>query len=343
MTDILTIAAVIGIPSAVMIVLLVRYFSIKLIYLNTRFNVIGNPNMSSTRLADALATGDRREAAKRLATRYFPIEDAAGIDEADSRMKQANRELLGEALEVVPKRVRPFYQVMMMSHEIDEVRDACATLEDGNEVTIDPVGRIDSTLAGKMSRSETAGELMSMYLAEIGEVVDEPRDADLDAAYLRAMARASGRLRGISGRPLRDILTARIDSELVLLAIRMHLHGTGDKLAELDIPEGDTVAPWMLTEIASDPSKGVGSLAGTDLDGISELKDPVEIERALHRTTFDMAERVYTRRFMSIGPLTRFLLFREFETANVRAVLMGAAAGMEWTAVERATITEEAA
>jgi len=343
MTDLLTMIAVIGIPVALMLAVIVRYFSIKLIYLNTRFNVIGNPNMSSTRLADALATGDRVEAAKRLSTRYFPIEDSAGIDDAESRMMIVNRELLEETLHVVPKRVRPFFDVMMMSHEIDRVRSACAALEDGADVMVETVGRIDAGIAEAMSRCSTTSEIISTYLETIGETVDGPADADLDAAYLRTMARAAGRLKGISGRPLRDILLARIDSELVLLALRMHLHDSADRLSELDIPEGDSVAPWMLADIAADPAKGVASLAGTDLDGISGLGDPVAIERALRRTTFDMAERVYTRRFMSIGPLTRFLLFREFETANVRAVLMGAAAGLEWPTVESATITEEAA
>jgi hypothetical protein len=344
MPDVLTIVVLAGIPIAVMIVLVMRYFSIDLVYLNTRFNVIGNPNMSSSRLADALATGDRKEAAKRLSTRYFPIEDSASVDDAESRMNEVNRQLLGEALEKVPRRIRPFYEALMMTHEVDEVRSSCAALKAGADVAVSAVGRIDARTADAISRCQSTSEIIALYLDVTGHAVpDEPGDEDLDAALLRTMEEAKNGLKGLMGRPLREIMRSRIDAELVLLALRMHLHGTPERLVEIDLPEGHSVSGWMLDEIARDPAKGVGSLANTDLDAISGMSDPAGIQRALTMMTFEMAGRVYSRRFMTIGPLTRFLLYREFETANARAVLMGAAAGMEWSAVEGATITEEGA
>lgn len=328
-------------PATVVAIIVSRIVSLDLIYLNTRFNVIGNPNMSSRRLSEALTAADLREAARRLHDRYFPVEDAASLKEADERVRAVNRRFLEETVERVPWRIRPFFTVLLMRHEVDEVRAACAAIEAGRTPEVRLVGRIDGDLAARIARAASAGEAMTTYLEAIGRPpAEDVADRDLDVALLHEMAGAASRLRGLLGRPLAGLMRTMLDAELVRLALRLHVHGTPGLLGELDLPEGYEVPAWLLADIAADPATGIRNLEGTALSEAAAETGPAEIEAALRRSIVRRADWVYAGRFMTVGPLTRFLLLREMEAVNVRAVLMAAASGMRWADVERMMATE---
>ena len=318
-----------------------RMLSVDLIYMNTRYNVIGNPFMSGRRLSEAMSAGRERDVAGHLDGKYFPVADAASPREAERNVRRVNRRFVEEAVERVPQGIRPFYEVLLMPYEMDEVRAACAAVREGRERAVERVGRIDAAAAERIARASTPDEAVAAYLSAIGRGGEGVSEHDLDTAMLREMADAARRLRGLHGRPLGRVLRTMLDAELVRLALRAGVHG-GNGMEGLDIPEGYEVARWVLDGIARDASSGLRSLAGTALSAASEATDPVLAEAALRRGIVAQVDAIYSRRFSSVGPLTRFLVLREFEAANVRAVLLGSAAGLSWDDIEPVVTTEAA-
>ncbi|MCI0497879.1 MAG: V-type ATPase subunit [Thermoplasmata archaeon] len=338
-----TVALLAAASSAVAALMASRMISMDLIFLNTRYNVIGNPNVSSRRLIEALAVGSAREAMRHLDGRYFPVGEADSPREAERNVRMVNRGFVAEAFERVPAGAKPFYAVLLMAHEVDEVRLACAAIRRGRRPEIAPIGRIDGTVATRIAMAATPGEAVGTYLEAIGRATaGEPTEADLENARVWGSSDALDALRGLHGRPLRRVLRTMLDADLVLLALRAGIHG-GASTRDLDLPEGYEVSTWMLGSICDDPAAGLRALEGTALAVAADAVDPVLAEAMLRRAVMEQLDTLYGSKFLSVGPLTRFLVLREFEAANVRAVILAAEAGMRWEDISQVVTTEAAA
>lgn len=123
-----------------------------------------------------------------------------------------------------------------------------------------------------------------------------------------------------------------------------------ETIEKMFIGEGREIRPWKYKELAEQESVSqiISKLEGTSF--YEELKNSIEeynkdksvqpLTLALDRTFLQIVKDISTDNYTTIGPTIRFIVSKEFETRNLKAVAKGVGEEFSKNTIDRNLVTE---
>ncbi len=138
-----------------------------------------------------------------------------------------------------------------------------------------------------------------------------------------------------------SFLTAEIDFRNLRNALRLARSGTDLDPAEYYIDGGKLFDAERIRGLAADRDQLVaavrestyGDELAAALDSLEAADDPIEFERAVEAALLEYADRLSNRHPLSVCPVLSYVLAKEREVDNVRAIARGREAGLDPEAI----------
>jgi V/A-type H+-transporting ATPase subunit C len=210
------------------------------------------------------------------------------------------------------------------------VKTVIRGLYSGAELSEIEVESLDDTIFG-----DSLAEAFEVYEAE-GVLI--PLENAVDRAFYGTL------LDGLPSNPERDsatglyvqFLQAEVDFRNLRNALRLARSGADVDPAEYYIAGGKLFDEQSLAQLTANMDGLVAAVRestyGDDLDSaLSELEDAgtlVEFERALDAALLEYADTLSTRYPLSVCPVLSYILAKEREVDNIRAIARGREAGL---------------
>ena len=217
-------------------------------------------------------------------------------------------------------------------------------------------GEFDDRLVDRLLDAESIEAVVEILentifgdpLADAYEDYDEsgvlvPLENAVDRAYYRLL------LSGLPNEPNRatelyiEFLTAEIDFRNVRNALRLSRSGADIDPGEYFIPGGRLFDPDEIRTLVNNTDQLVervrASTYGDDLsDALDELETAdslIDFERALEVALLEYSDQLSTRYPLSVCPVLAFVLAKQREVDNIRAIARGREAGLSEEEIER--------
>jgi V/A-type H+-transporting ATPase subunit C len=221
-----------------------------------------------------------------------------------------------------------------------EIEDDLIRAGEFDEARLDALLGVESIEAVVESLSDT---IFGDALADAFEVYEAedvlvPLENAVDRAFYRTL------LDGLPSNPERDsatglyiqFLQAEVDFRNLRNALRLARSGAEVDPGEYYIPGGKLFDEQSLTQLAGNTDGIVSAVRestyGDDLDdALSKLSDAenlIEFERALDEALLSYADTLSSRYPLSVCPVLSYILAKEGEVDNVRAIARGREAGL---------------
>jgi V/A-type H+-transporting ATPase subunit C len=348
------------IAAAVMItvILLMSYFNIlvaiaSFAYPNARIRAMGNPFVSKRRLTELMELSGIGEAAQEISKEGYglpPNIEKTGLDEAERALELAQINYVKKVMASNPLSIKPLLEAFLVKYDAAQVKKALRAKKNGipNEELknkLIPVKEITPEIIDNILEASTIDEICNAVrslkfgdtLVRVsGEYKDDivALDLALDQFFFQELRLAITRV----DTPVRETVTIYVgklaDITNLKHIIRSKQQGLDVATTERFLVEGGRVlASWKLRsmiEIKS-VSELTAELEGTPyvetmrdaLQKYSETKSLYELEHAFDQLMLQISMEIQSNALISAGPTVKFMVAKEFEIRNLKAVLRG--------------------
>ncbi|MFC6837187.1 V-type ATP synthase subunit C [Halomarina ordinaria] len=170
-----------------------------------------------------------------------------------------------------------------------------------------------------------------------------PLENAVDRAYYRSLLTGLPSQTNRATRLYIEFLEAEIDFRNMRNALRLARSGADIAPAEYFIPGGRLFKQEELNQLVSNPDQLVerirDSTYGKDLDDALDRLDAagslIEFERALERALLEYSSTMSSRYPLSVCPVLAYILAKEREVDNIRAIARGTEAGLSNEEIEQ--------
>ncbi|UCG70457.1 MAG: V-type ATPase subunit [Thermoplasmata archaeon] len=349
---------IIGAAVLITIILLMSYFNVLVTiasfsYPNARLKAMGNPFIKKRRLTELMEMTSVGEAAQEILKEGYKLPqniEKAGLDEAERELELAQVEFLKKVLASDPQSMRPFLEAFMIKYDAAQIKKALRARKNGmsNEELkqkLIPVKEIDEAAIESILETNTVDEVANAVRStRFGDILIKTAseykgdlvamDLALDQFYSKELHLAITRV----DTPVRETVTLFVgkyaDITNIKHIIRSKQQGLDLALTERFLIEGGrSLAPWKLRQMIE--AKGVSEIV-TELEGTpyieimkeamqnySETKSMYAFEATFDRMLLQFASEISSSAFITAGPTIRFLVAKEFEIRNLKALLRG--------------------
>ncbi len=284
-------------------------------------------------------------------------------DDPDSFEDVLERALVQDMIDVrhtVPDPLRPFvdawllrYDVKMLKRVLKGIRSGL-TKEELNRAVF-PVNVVDEEMLEELVNSRDMHEVFNVIKeTPFGELfagadpeenffmIDQKLDIyafkKLKGTVLRAETEDQSAVKIFVGK-YTDILNIKT----ILRGLNAGINGK--ELQEALLPVGRELPTWKLEKMCESGSmdESLVELEGTsyaDLRKIGGGKDLYDMEKFLDTTLLNMTSNMMTQYILSVGPTMRFLMGKEFEIRNIKAIVRGIAEGLDTASIKEMMILE---
>jgi V/A-type H+-transporting ATPase subunit C len=358
------------------IILLMSYFNVLLTiasfsYPNARLKAMGNPYIRKRRLMELIETSGVGEAALEISKEGYNIPqniEKMGMEEAERGLELAHIEALKKVLASDPQSLRPFLEAYLIKYDALQIKKALRARQKGisNEELkkkLIPVKEVDEKLIDEILDTSSVDDVCSAVKStKFGELLiktSSEHKGDIVVLDLALDKFYSGELRKSITRvdtSVRETVTLFVGKHADITNLK---HLIRSKQQDLDpqttekylVEGGRNLAPWKLKQMIE--VKGLSELV-TELEGTpyldvvkeamqrySETKSIYSLEVALDGLLLETASQISSSALIGAGPTMKFLVAKEFEVRNLKAVLRGLYEGMPSESIMPLMIMEE--
>ena len=367
---------IIGGAVLITIILLMSYFNVLITiasfsFPNARLKAMGNPYVRKRKLTELMELSGAGEAAMEITKEGYNLPqniEKVGTEEAERKLDIAQIEFLKKVLDSDPISIRPFLEAYLIKYDAMQVKKALRGRQKGisNEELkskLIPVKEISESVIDDILDAST-----------VDDVCNAVKSTKFGDSLIKAAAENKGKLVVLDltldkffSSELRKTIT-RVDtsvSETVTLFVGKHAditnikHIIRSKVQGLDVATtesllvdgGRLLAPWKLKQMIE--VKGLQELV-TELEGTayldtvreamqdySETKSIYSLEVALDRLLLHTASEIASSAMIAAGPTIKFIVAKEFEVRNLKAVLRGMYEGLSSDQIMPMLIMEE--
>jgi len=349
---------IIGAAVLITIILLMSYFNILVTiasfsYPNARLRAMGNPFVRKEKLSELMEMLSAGEAAVEISKEGYklpPNIEKVGIDEAERELELAHIAFLKKVLNSDPQSIRPFLEAFLIKYDAAQIKKAIRARKNGmsNEKLkkrLIPVKEIDEEMIDNILDANTVDEvynavrntkfgdtLIKTSSEHKGDIV--ALDLALDQFFSKELRLAITRV----DTPVRETVTLFVgkyaDITNIKHIIRSKQQGLDTALTERFLVDGGrNLAPWKLRSMIE--LKGVQEMV-TELEGtpyletmreamveFTETKSIFALEAAFDKLLLQIAQEISSSALIAAGPTIKFIVAKEFEIRNLKAVLRG--------------------
>jgi V/A-type H+-transporting ATPase subunit C len=359
LNDTITLAiVVIGAAVLITIILLMSYFNILVTiasfsYPNARLRAMGNPYVKKQKLMELMEMSSIGEVSIEISKEGYhlpPNIEKIGMDEVERQLELAQLEFLKKVLASDPQSIRPFLEAFLIKYDAAQVKKALRAKKNGisNEELrkkLIPVKEIDEKIIESLLDANTIDEVCNaIRTTKFGDALIKAAsehkddivalDLVLDGFFSKELRLAITRV----DTPVRETVTLFVgkhaDITNIKHIIRSKQQGLDVALTERFLIEGGrNLASWKLRSMIE--AKGIQEIV-TELEGspyiekmreaiidYTETKSLYAIEAALDKLLLQEAQEISSSALIAAGPTIKFIVAKEFEIRNLKAVLRG--------------------
>ncbi len=368
---------IIGASVLITIILLMSYFNILVTiasfsYPNARLRAMGNPYIKKRRLTELLEISGAQEAAQEIIKEGYklpPNIEKIGLAEAERQLELAQVEFLKKVLASDPQSVRPFLEAVLLKYDAMQIKRALRGKKNGishEELRkkLIPVKEVNQEIIDNILEANSVEEVIgAVKPTKFGDTLIKTQgeykndivalDLSLDQLYSKEMHLSITRV----DTPVRETITAYVgrlaDITNIKHIIRSKEQGLDVATTERFLMEGGrNLAPWKLKQMIE--TKSISDLV-TELEDTPYLeimreaiqeynttKSIYSLELAFDRLLLKTVSGISSSALIAAGPTIKFIVAKEFEIRNLKAVLRGLYEGFPPEKIMSLLIMEEA-
>lgn len=273
--------------------------------------------------------------------------------------------------ESAPESIRPFFSAFRTLYEIEQLKTAfrcrrAGLPADDVRARMIPVGMITPPLIEGCAHAESIDEIVqhlqeSVYGKDLHAALDSYHetgtllaiDQALDAGALREIMRSRAKVDHLLASPVAEFCGTWTDIVNLNTMLRARAGGRAAMKAAHFMPGGASLEEWRLRQLMETPTlaETLHQLAGTDYYAAfqhvvtdKEVPEVVPLlERELDVLLLRKAGSLALTYHLTGGPLIRFMVARQFEVRNIRAVVHALMDGSDAGKAARFFIAERGA
>ena len=349
---------VIGVAVLITIILLMSYFNILVTiasfsYPNARLRAMGNPYIRRQKLLELMEMSSPNEVAQEISKEGYKLPtniEKVGVDEAERQLEIAHVDSLKKVLASDPQSIRPFLEAYLLKYDIAQVKKAIRAKQNGmsNEELkkrLVPVKEIDDDIISSIIDATTVDEVCNTVRGKkFGETLVRASsehkgdivalDLALDQFFSKELRLAITRVDTTVSETVTMFVGKYADITNIKHIIRSKHQGLDLAMTERFLVEGGRLlAPWKLRSMIE--VKGIQELA-PELEGtpymeiirdamqkFSETKSIYALEAAFDQLLLQISQEIASSSLIAAGPTIKFIVAKEFEIRNLKAVLRG--------------------
>jgi V/A-type H+-transporting ATPase subunit C len=349
---------VIGGAVLITIILLMSYFNIlvsiaSFAYPNARLRAMGNPYVSKRRISELVEMAGAQEVAQEITKEGYNVPlnvETVGLEEAESELEAAKVRFLKKVLASSPVSLRPFLEAFLIKYDAAQVKKVLRAKQSGmspDELRkrLIPVKAVDQEIVDALVDTTTVDEVCNAvkgtrFGETLAKTASEHRgdiialDLALDKFFFQQLKRAITRVDTSVRETVTIFVGKYIDITNIKHIIRAKQQGLDTSTAEeFLVSGGRNLADWKLSQMVE--VKGISELV-TELEGTPYIEPMREAMQKYQETkslfafesTFDhmlltAARELESSALIVAGPTIKFIIAKEFEVRNLKAVLRG--------------------
>jgi V/A-type H+-transporting ATPase subunit C len=370
--------ALIIIAGAVLItiILLMSYFNILITiasfsYPNARLKAMGNPFVRKKKLSGLIELSGAQEAAMEISKEGYDLPqniEKVGTLEAERKLEIAQVAFLQKVISSNPQSIRPFLEAHLMKYDAMQIKKALRARQNGAsdsdlKMRLIPVKEITQEIVDDILDTSTVDDVCNaVKTTRFGDILIKAAsehkgdivvlDLTLDKFYSKELQRAITRVDTTVRETVTLYIGKHADITNIKHIIRSKEQGLDPQTTESFLVDGGRLlAPWKLKQMIE--VKGLSELI-TELEGTpyletlreamqnySETKSIYSLEVALDRLLLKTASEIASSAMIFSGPTIKYLVAKEFEVRNLKAVLRGMYEGLPSESIMPMLIWEE--
>ncbi len=367
---------IIGAAVLITIILLMSYFNILVTiasfsYPNARIRAMGNPYITKRKLTELLEMSGAQEAAGEISKEGYklpPNIEKVGLEEAESRLELAQVEFLKKVLAADPQSIRPLLEAYLVKYDALQVKKALRAKKNGIPIEdlkkkLVPVKEINSEVLENIIEAGSVEDVVSAVKStRFGETLTKTQsefkddvvalDLALDKFFSKELRLAITRVDTSVKETITLFVGKYADITNIKHIIRSKQQGLDLATTERFLVEGGrNLAPWKLRQMieAKGIAEIVSELEGTPyleiaknaMQDYAETKSIYSFEVAFDKLLLNTVSGISSSALIAAGPTIKFIVAKEFEIRNLKAVLRGLYEGIPTESVMPMLIWEE--
>ena len=350
------------------IAILSRPFStyVKFVYPNAKYEAMGNPYVIEKKLDSIVESKNLNDFKENLNTsKDYKITGDSPYD-----VQKSLDESLYQTIEMMKKdsskKMQKFYDIYLEKIDMYLIKKELRNKLRNNKVDEKSIEQaiLPTTKKLLFNIKETEKEKLSELLLDFGfheDIAKELKNQEIDYMEIDNEVDKYTINRFINVKvPYKceqgknDFIKTYLDTYNIKHLLRCKQLGFDKKICMKYLNgEGREIAPWKYEELAEMDGVGqvISGLEGTSYYNI--LKDSIEyynrektvqiLENKLDSLFLKLIKEISTKNYVTIGPTIRFLVFKEYETQNLKVIAKGIAEDLSAELTKKLLVTEGAA
>ncbi len=302
-------------------------------YANAKFNAIPNDFIKEKEVERLLEFPNLNELKTNVVSRDFILKGET-VEEIQRSIDESLVKIIEMAKNDSPKNVRAFYSAYLKKVDMYSLKHALKCIVEDKEIENTAITPYMRNLIDRLKNASE--EEINSILESDGWNVDindkwSKIEADIEKSAIEfiknaPLPKSSDRVRNRFVKTMIDVFNLKSAARGIVYGIKPYYYG-----------EGWEIKKWKIDEILklSSLEEIISSLEGTSYASfIKNSRNVHEFEKNLDRYLLKIAGDIANENFMSIAPGIRFIVEKEYEAMNLKAVVKAVGEKMKDIAVE---------
>ncbi|KAA0000928.1 MAG: hypothetical protein FE047_00375 [Thermoplasmata archaeon] len=325
--------AVIGIGVAIRVlpsIILLSQFS----YPNAKFSAIEPVFLREKEIARLLESKNLEELKNNVISKDFILEGEEAR-ELQKSIEESHKKIILMAIEDSPKKVQSFYEMWIKKMDAEKLKEAIRNIIEDREIEVEPTSIEMKELIERLRKVEQAE--VERVLKEYGYLISlempiEEIEKEIDKKIIEDFKQLT------LPKSCKKAIEKFVGTWIDILNIKTILRGKHYGMEAIDIIEGGwEVSKWKIEELLKVDyiPEIISLLEGTSYypalrDAITDFEKEgvIALERALDKYLLQAVGMIANEYPLSIGPGIRFMVEKEAEARNLKAVAKAVAEEM---------------
>ncbi len=356
--DPITVAfAVIAIALLIVVIFFMAYFNILLLianfaYPNAMLKATSVLFLAKERLRK-LSESSREEFVESLRSAGYPISSGeSDPDMIEAAVERHSFKLMEETANSMPHKAKPFFEAWMKKYDITAIKNVLRAKRAGERPDISkiPLYELDRKILSEMADSRDIESAILVLHGTEYEMGPEERsgyavETALDRKFFNGLVDSTSAVDSDIAQRISQFVDMYADITNIKSALRTRAMGMKSESAMKSlVGPGSEIPEWRVKNMvdAADIERAISEISGTSYaEAIRGIRDITGIEAALDRELLRRALELETDYSLDMGPALSFVISREMESRNLKAINRAIEAEMEWNDIEPLLVMED--
>lgn len=358
---------IVGLALLIVVILFMSYYRTiisiaNFTYPNAVFRSTGNPYLKREKISDMIDRGNLNEIYSELEKDGYeiPKDIRDDIEKIESEFEEKTVQFVKKAYDSSPDEIKQFTRAWMAKYDVKMAKRALKAMGEGQNEDLEsklyPVKEIDQEVIDDLISARNIQETLSILKeTDLGEALEKKEwkgryfelDVALDKYQFKKIKKGMSKVEADQKAPVQYFFGRYTDLWNINIIIRGHREEIEEeKLKDALLPQGRELADWKLEEMAEAKNldEALIQLEGTSYEDIRkkmQSDQKFDFEKYLDEKLLKMTVELTNQYVLTVGPTLKYLVGKEFELRNIRALIRGIKENVDPKRIEELMILED--